>query len=171
MLSPTILVVNKMPVCLAGYCSCPPSSVISSVAGQFYPAPHSAEAYRSPSDRSPVARYSSSVRWPRSAVCSPLRPPSPRPGRCSAPPTCAGESGSRTCNPASPLRHYQLDNSEESCSDREMVKSLGWKVYENRISNPIEERWMAFLVREEQRILARAPTSKQSWMLAASMVE
>lgn len=45
------------------------------------------------------------------------------------------------------------------------------KVYENRVSNPIEERWMVFLVRDEQRILARAPTPGQSWALAAGMAE
>ncbi len=64
-----------------------------------------------------------------------------------------------------------MNNHADECSDRDMVKSLGWKVHENRVSNPIEERWMVFLVRDEQRILARAPTPEQSWQLAAGMVE
>jgi hypothetical protein len=64
-----------------------------------------------------------------------------------------------------------MSNHADNCSDRRMVKSLGWKVYENRVSNPREERWMVFLVRDDQRILARAPTPEQSWALAAGMAE
>lgn len=60
---------------------------------------------------------------------------------------------------------------QDGCSDRDVVQALGWKVYENRVSNPIEERWMVFLVRDEQRILARAPTPEQSWALASDMAE
>jgi hypothetical protein len=63
-----------------------------------------------------------------------------------------------------------MDEHDNCCSDRDMVKAQGWKVYENRVSNPIEERWMVFLVRDDQRILARAPTPELSWMLASDMV-
>jgi hypothetical protein len=49
-------------------------------------------------------------------------------------------------------RHYDtigMDNFKDSCSDRDLVQSLGWKVYEAPLVNPIENRWLMFLTRDE----------------------
>jgi len=64
-----------------------------------------------------------------------------------------------------------VDDPTDSCSDEQLVRSLGWKVHVAPLSSPVQDRWMVFLVRDEQRILARAPTLEQAWQLAAEQVE
>jgi hypothetical protein len=59
----------------------------------------------------------------------------------------------------------------DECSDRDMVKSLGWIVTTSPLYGPLGDRWLVFLSRGEHRIMARASSLQVAWALAAGMVE